>query len=128
MAAAAGGGDVFVTVTGNRDVLRAEHFAVMKDGALLANSGHFDVEIDVAALDAAVAMGEALGDDVVAIADLTDLPYMGLADLVAAGLISASDFDLVGETEGLEHFHGARVDAVGLAFLNVAGAALRIQD
>ncbi len=46
-------GDVFVTVTGNRDVLRAEHFAVMKDGALLANSGHFDVEIDVQALDAA---------------------------------------------------------------------------
>jgi adenosylhomocysteinase len=53
MAAAAGVGDVFVTVTGNRDVLRAEHFAVMKDGALLANSGHFDVEIDVLALDAA---------------------------------------------------------------------------
>jgi adenosylhomocysteinase len=41
---------VFVTVTGNRDVLRAEHFAVMKDGAILANSGHFDVEIDVPGL------------------------------------------------------------------------------
>lgn len=43
-------GDVFVTVTGNRDVLRTEHFAVLRDGAVLANSGHFDVEIDVAAL------------------------------------------------------------------------------
>jgi adenosylhomocysteinase len=40
-------GDVFVTVTGSRRVLRSEHFARMKDGALLANAGHFDVEIDL---------------------------------------------------------------------------------
>jgi adenosylhomocysteinase len=39
-------GDVFVTVTGDIGVLRGEHFKVMKDGAILANSGHFDVEID----------------------------------------------------------------------------------
>ncbi len=45
-------GDVFVTVTGARDVLRAEHFERMKDGALLANAGHFDVEIDLPALRA----------------------------------------------------------------------------
>ena len=38
-------GDVFITVTGGRDVLRGEHFERMKDGALLANAGHFDVEI-----------------------------------------------------------------------------------
>jgi adenosylhomocysteinase len=44
-------GDYFVTVTGNRDVLREEHFAVMKDGAIFANSGHFDIEIDVAWLE-----------------------------------------------------------------------------
>jgi adenosylhomocysteinase len=50
---AAGRGDVFVTVTGNRDVLSTEHFARMKDGAVLANAGHFDVEIDLAALAAA---------------------------------------------------------------------------
>jgi adenosylhomocysteinase len=43
--AAAERGDVFVTVTGGRDVLRAEHFQRMKDGAVLANAGHFDVEI-----------------------------------------------------------------------------------
>ena len=43
-------GDVFVTVTGNSKVIRKEHFAVMKDGAILANSGHFDVEIDIPAL------------------------------------------------------------------------------
>jgi len=44
-------GDFFVTVTCNRDVLRDEHFAVMKDGAILSNAGHFDIEIDVAWLE-----------------------------------------------------------------------------
>jgi adenosylhomocysteinase len=43
-------GDVFITVTGGRDVLRREHFERMKDGAILANAGHFDVEIDLGAL------------------------------------------------------------------------------
>ena len=46
-------GDVFITVTGDLHALRAEHFAVMKDGAVLANAGHFDVEIDLGALQAA---------------------------------------------------------------------------
>ena len=46
-------GDIFVTVTGARDVLGAPHFERMKDGAVLANAGHFDVEIDVRALAAA---------------------------------------------------------------------------
>jgi adenosylhomocysteinase len=50
MAEAAREGDIFITVTGDRDVLRAEHFTTMKDGAILANSGHFDIEIDLAAL------------------------------------------------------------------------------
>ncbi len=40
-----------VTATGNRDVIAGEHFAVMKDGAVIANSGHFDVEIDIPALE-----------------------------------------------------------------------------
>ena len=44
-------GDIFITVTGNRDVLRAEHFELMKDNAIMANSGHFDIEIDVAWLE-----------------------------------------------------------------------------
>ncbi len=48
--AAAERGDLFVTVTGSRSVLRREHFERMKDGAVLANAGHFDVEIDLAAL------------------------------------------------------------------------------
>jgi adenosylhomocysteinase len=43
-------GDIFVTVTGDKGVVRREHMAVMKDGAVMANSGHFDVEIDKGAL------------------------------------------------------------------------------
>ena len=50
MAEAARVGDVFCTVTGDIRVLRAEHFRVMKDGAIVCNSGHFDVEIDLKAL------------------------------------------------------------------------------
>jgi adenosylhomocysteinase len=44
-------GDIFVTVTGNIHVLRGEHFDVMKDGAILANAGHFDVELDLSELE-----------------------------------------------------------------------------
>jgi adenosylhomocysteinase len=45
-------GDIFVTVTGNKHVLRQEHFDKMKDGVILANSGHFDIELDLASLRA----------------------------------------------------------------------------
>src|SRR2546430_17325622 len=51
MAQAAPLGEVFVTVTGSVDVINADHLAVMRDGAILANAGHFDVEIDVRAMD-----------------------------------------------------------------------------
>ena len=44
-------GDVFCTVTGNKNVLRKQHFEVMKDGAIVSNSGHFNVEIDIPALE-----------------------------------------------------------------------------
>ena len=50
MSRAAEVGDLFVTVTGNTSVIRKEHFPRMKDGAILANSGHFNVEIDLEAL------------------------------------------------------------------------------
>jgi adenosylhomocysteinase len=60
MAEAAAEGDVFVTTTGNRDVIVREHFERMDDGVLLANAGHFDVEIDLDALsDLAVDVYEA---------------------------------------------------------------------
>jgi adenosylhomocysteinase len=44
-------GDIFVTVTGNKSVLTHEHFERMKDGAVICNSGHFNVEIDIPALE-----------------------------------------------------------------------------
>ena len=49
-------GEVFITATGSADVITGQHLAVMRDGAILANAGHFDVEIDVRAL-AALAVG-----------------------------------------------------------------------
>jgi adenosylhomocysteinase len=50
MSAAAPLGQVFITATGSRDVIAPEHMAVMRDGAILANAGHFDVEVDVRGL------------------------------------------------------------------------------
>ena len=50
MSAAAPLGDIFITVTGNKHVIRGEHFDQMKDGAMVCNSGHFDIEIDLVAL------------------------------------------------------------------------------
>lgn len=52
MSEAAKIGDYFVTVTGNRDVIRGEHYKVMKDGAILSNAGHFDVEVNKPELEA----------------------------------------------------------------------------
>jgi adenosylhomocysteinase len=51
MAEAAKEGDIFITVTGNKNVIRAEHFEAMKSGAVVCNSGHFNVEIDIPALE-----------------------------------------------------------------------------
>ncbi|HVO58438.1 MAG TPA: adenosylhomocysteinase [Dongiaceae bacterium] len=51
MADAAKEGDVFITVTGNKNVIRSEHFENMKSGAVICNSGHFNVEIDIPALE-----------------------------------------------------------------------------
>ncbi|MCA1834593.1 MAG: adenosylhomocysteinase [Actinobacteria bacterium] len=57
-------GDVFITVTGDRDILRKEHFEIMKDGAILANTGHFDVEIQKPALDALTKTRRTVRDNV----------------------------------------------------------------
>ena len=51
MAKAAALGDIFITVTGCSGVITAEHFDKLKDGAILSNAGHFDVEVDMAALE-----------------------------------------------------------------------------
>ena len=60
MSEAAKLGDIFVTVTGNRNVINGEHFPLMKNGAILANAGHFDIEIDKVALE-----GQSLSKQVV---------------------------------------------------------------
>lgn len=52
MEAAAPYGDLFITVTGNKHIIRGEHFERMKDGAIVCNSGHFDIEIDLKTLKA----------------------------------------------------------------------------
>ena len=51
MSQAAESGDIFITVTGNKNVISHDHFARMKDGAVVSNSGHFNVEIDIPALE-----------------------------------------------------------------------------
>jgi adenosylhomocysteinase len=48
---AAAVGDIFITVTGNKHIIRGEHFDVMKSGAMVCNSGHFDIEVDLVALE-----------------------------------------------------------------------------
>ena len=76
-------GDLFITVTGNRGVLRAEHFERMKDGAVMANAGHFDVEVDIAGLrDAATAPPE----DVLPLVQRYELPGRRL-NLLAGGRV-----------------------------------------
>ena len=50
MAEAAPLGDLFITLTGNLNVVRPEHFSAMKDGAIVCNSGHFNVELDLEGL------------------------------------------------------------------------------
>ena len=62
---AAAQGDVFVTVTGNKHVLGPKHFEVMRDGAILANAGHFDIEIDLASLRSVATSERRVRDEVI---------------------------------------------------------------
>ncbi|MCX5752495.1 MAG: adenosylhomocysteinase [Candidatus Krumholzibacteria bacterium] len=62
---AAAVGDVFITVTGDTSIIRKEHFEKMKDGAVVANSGHFNVEIDIPALDGLSVEKRAMRESVV---------------------------------------------------------------
>jgi len=64
MTEAAAIGDVFITATGNKSIIVAEHFQRMKNGAVLANSGHFNVEIDIPALEKAAKSKRATRDNV----------------------------------------------------------------
>jgi adenosylhomocysteinase len=99
MAEAAKIGDIFVTATGDRDVLRGEHFKVMKNGAVLANSGHFNVEIDLKALEKMATSRRVTRDNVeeFTLADGRKLYVLGegrLVNLAAAEGHPASVMDM----------------------------------
>ncbi len=64
MAEAAKIGDIFITATGNKSVIRGEHFEVMKDSAIVANTGHFNVELDIPALESLAMQKRRIRDNV----------------------------------------------------------------
>ncbi|HVR78760.1 MAG TPA: adenosylhomocysteinase [Acidimicrobiia bacterium] len=101
-------GDVFLTVTGNKHVLRMEHFDVMKDGAILANAGHFDIELDLAALRAASVAHRGIRENL----DEFELPD-GRRILVAAE----------GRLVNLGAAEGHPADVMDMSFSNQALAA-----
>jgi adenosylhomocysteinase len=101
-------GDIFITVTGNKHVLRMEHFDRMKDGAILANSGHFDIEIDLASLHAAATARRPIRDNL----EEFDLPD-GRRILVAAE----------GRLVNLGAAEGHPADVMDMSFSNQALAA-----
>ena len=108
MEAAAAYGDVFITATGCRDVIRGEHIDRMRDGALIANAGHFNVEIDVAALrERAVATEQ----------PRPSLERLVLADGRSIGLIAEGRLVNLAAAEG----HPASV--MDMSFANQALAA-----
>jgi adenosylhomocysteinase len=117
---AAARGDIFITVTGAPHVLGAAHFERMKDGAVLANAGHFDVEIDLGAL-------RAVGGDGVAVRPLVSqhtLPDGRRLNLLTAGRVvnlaageghpaSVMDLSFALQALSVEHLarHGAQLGA-----------------
>ncbi|MBI4577771.1 MAG: adenosylhomocysteinase [Planctomycetes bacterium] len=107
-------GEVFCTLTGNKHVIRREHFELMRDGAMICNSGHFDVEIDIPALRA-LAMEEHRGvREFVDRFDLSDgrrLYLLGegrLINLAAAHGHPASVMDMSFATQALAAEHAVR--------------------
>lgn len=96
-------GDLFVTVTGNRDVITVEQMRHMKSGAMLANSGHFDLEIDVAGLRAAARSHRQIRANLVEY-DLDDRQIMVLAEgrLVGQSAAEASPAEVMDMTFATE--------------------------
>ncbi|MDF1596247.1 MAG: adenosylhomocysteinase [Acidimicrobiia bacterium] len=105
---AAATGDIFVTVTGNKHVLRGRHFERMKDGAILSNAGHFDIELDLAALAAMAVARRPVRENLEAF-DLAD----GRSLFVAAE----------GRLVNLGAAEGHPADVMDMSFANQAMAA-----
>ncbi len=102
---AAAKGDIFVTVTGNRDVLTREHFARMRDGVILANAGHFDVEVSLADLAA-----------------LSDGPPVEVRPLVERYVVNGNRLHLLagGRVVNLAAAEGYPASVMDLSFTNQA--------
>lgn len=102
---AAATGDIFVTVTGNRDVLTREHFARMRDGVILANAGHFDVEISLADLT-----------------ELSDGPPVEVRPLVERYVVNGNRLHLLagGRVVNLAAAEGYPASVMDLSFTNQA--------
>lgn len=102
---AAAKGDIFVTVTGNRDVLTGEHFARMRDGVILANAGHFDVEVSLADL-----------------ATLSDGPPVEVRPLVERYVVNGKRLHLLagGRVVNLAAAEGYPASVMDLSFTNQA--------
>jgi adenosylhomocysteinase len=94
---AAAAGDVFITATGNIHVFGREHFARMKDGAILANAGHFDVEIDLVELEAMATGKRRLRDnlDEYALGDGTRILVIAEGRLVNLGAAEGHPADVM---------------------------------
>lgn len=116
VAEAARTGDVFVTVTGNRDAITLEHLTAMKPGAIVCNAGHFDVEVDVAGLRRAATDATEVRPDAVAYT----LPGGGRVVVLAEGRLvgqscaeasPAEVMDLTFATQALAVQHLATVGA-----------------
>ena len=117
---AAQGGDLFITVTGGRAVLTREHFERMKDGAMLANAGHFDVEIAVDEL-AALAVARSA---VLPLVEQFELASGRRLNLLARGRVvnlaaaeghpaAVMDMSFANQALSVEHLarHGASLEA-----------------
>jgi adenosylhomocysteinase len=120
---AAAVGDVFITVTGGRDVLAREHFERMKDGAMLANAGHFDVEISVDQL-ASLAVSRSQVLPLVEQFELNSSPPTRRLNLLAQGRVvnlaaaeghpaAVMDMSFANQALCVEHLakHGAALDS-----------------
>jgi adenosylhomocysteinase len=118
--AAAAEGDVFITVTGDKDVLRREHFELMRDGAIVANAGHFDVEVSKPDLNELTAsrneVRPLVAQHVLHDGRRINLLADGRVVNLAAGEGhpgAVMDVDFAGEALCLEHLvkHGGTLDA-----------------
>lgn len=119
MESAAAVGDIFCTVTGNINVIRAEHFKVMKDGAVICNSGHFDVEINLKDLKSLAGEPSGVHDNVqeyvVAGKRLYVLAEGRLVNLAAAEGHPASVMDMSFATQALGSAWLALSEVEGMA-------------